>query len=141
MRSLMTLLITITLATPLWAADWDARTKRTNTALQDSDIQMALTQGLPPQFAQTFPSRRFGVYVLVDHSHVGEMSRDIVYVSLGLCKRRPDGSYELPAATYSTQLVLQQADPNHERQAVTQRLIEQSQEFSRLMIQNATRIR
>lgn len=141
MRYLITLLTAFILASPLWAADWDARTKRTNTAVQDADIQMALTQGLPPPFAQTFPSRQFGVYVLVDRSHVQEIGRDIVYISLGLSKRRQDGSYELPAATYSTQLVLQQSDPKHERQAVTQRLIEQSREFSRLVIENAGRIR
>lgn len=141
MRHILALLIAFTLASPLWAADWDARTKRTNTTVQDGDIQMALTQGLPPQFAQTFPIKRFGVYVLVDRSHLPEVGRDIVYISLGLCKRRQDGSYELPAATYSTQMVLQQPDPNHERQAVTQRLIEQSREFSRLVIENANRIR
>ena len=141
MRHFITLLIAFSLATPLWAADWDARTKRTNTAIQDADIQMALTQGLPPQFAQVFPISRFGVYVLVDRSHVSEVGRDIVYISLGLSKRRQDGSYELPAATYSTQLVLQQPDPNHERQVVTQRLIDQSREFSRLVIENANRIR
>jgi hypothetical protein len=72
---------------------------------------------------------------------VPEVGRDIVYISLGLSKRRPDGSYELPATTYSTQLVLPQTDPNHERQAVTQRLIAQSREFSRLVIENASRIR
>lgn len=141
MRQIFALLIALTLAAPLWAADWDARTKRTNTAVQDADIQAALTQGLPAQFAQTFPIQRFGIYVLVDRSHVPEVGHDIVYISLGLSKRRPDGSYELPAATYSTQLVLAQADPNHERQAVTQRLIAQSREFSRLVIENASRIR
>lgn len=141
MRRCLALLLALSLATPLWAADWDARTRRTNTSVQDADIQMALTQGLAPQFGQTFPLRRFGIYVLVDRSHVAEAGRDLVYISLGLCKRRPDGTYELPTATYSTQLALQQTDPDHERQAVTQRLIEQSREFSRLMIENASRIR
>lgn len=141
MRHILAVIIAVTLASPLWAADWDARTRRTNTSLQDADIQMALTQGLPPQFGQTFPIRRFGIYVLIDRSHIAEVGREIVYVSLGLSKRRPDGSYELPTATYSTQLLLSQPDPGHERQAVTQRLIEQSREFSRLMIENAARIR
>ncbi len=141
MRRYLALLIAITLALPLWAADWDARTRRTNTSVQDADIQMALSQGLSPQFGQAFPLRRFGIYVLVDRSHVAEVGRDLVYISFGLSKRRPDGSYELPTATYSTQLTLSQPDPSHERQAVTQRLVEQSREFSRLMIENAGRIR
>lgn len=141
MRHCLALLIALTLALPLWASDWDARTRRTNTSVQDADIQTALSQGLSPQFGQTFPLRRYGIYVQVDRSHVAEVGRDLVYISLGLSKRRPDGSYELPTATYSTQLALSQPDPGHERQAVTQRLIEQSREFSRLMVENAGRIR
>jgi len=140
MRKALSLLFALTLASPLWAADWDARTRRTNTSVQDADIQMALSQGLSPQFGQTFPNPRFGIYVLVDRSHVAEVGRDLVYISLGLSKRRSDGSYDLPIATYSTQLTLSQPDPGHERQAVTQRLVEQSREFSRLMIENAGRI-
>jgi hypothetical protein len=140
MRHCLALLIALSLASPLWAADWDARTRRTNTNVQDADIQMALSQGLPPQFGQSFPIQRFGIYVLIDRSHVAEAGRDIVYISLGLSKRRPDGSYELPTATYSTQLLLSQADPGHERQAVIQRLVDQSREFSRLMVENASRI-
>lgn len=134
-------LITFISASPLWAADWDARTRRTNTSVQDADIQAALNQGISPQFGQSYPSRRFGIYVLIDRSHVTELGRDLVYIALGLSKRRPDGSYALPTATYSTQLLLTQTDPGHERQSVGQRLVEQSREFSKLMIENASRIR
>lgn len=141
MKYLVALILSLTLATPALAADWDARTRRTNTSVQDADIQNALAQGLPPQFAQAFPSKRFGIYVLVDHANVPELGQGVDYISLGLCKRRPDGSYDLPTATFSTMLPVGNGNADHERQLAIQRLIEQSREFAQLMLQNASRIR
>jgi hypothetical protein len=124
-----------------FAADWDAQTRRTNTSVQDSDIQAALSAGLPPQFAQNFPIQSYGIYVLIDRSNVKELNHDVVYISLGLCKRRPDGSYNLPSVTYSTTTALTPANQSLEKQLVTQKLKTQVSEFAQLTIQNANKIK
>ncbi|MCC7225484.1 MAG: hypothetical protein IT507_02205 [Burkholderiaceae bacterium] len=126
---------------PAWAAGWDARTRLTNTVLHDQDVKVALESSLNQQFTTTFPSSRFGVYVLVDKSNASEPTRGVVYIMLGLCKRHPDGSYALPEVTYSSMLVLGNEDPNHERQQVTNRLAEQAAVFANAAIQNAGRLR
>jgi hypothetical protein len=138
MKSLFALVLAFGLTGPAWSADWDASTRRTNTTVQDGDIQKALTQGLSQQFTRAFPSSRFGIYVLVDRNRVAALNRDMVYASLGLCKRRGDGSYELPIVTYSTNLPLN--NPANERTEMTQRLAQQAAEFSKLVVENAGRI-
>jgi len=141
MRCLMTLVLSVFLATSAMAADWDAQTRRTNTSVQDSDIQVALTKGLPPQFAQNFPSKSYGIYVLIDRSNVKELNHDVVYISLGLCKRRPDGSYTLPSVTYSTTTALSSGNQAQEHQMVIQKLTAQASEFAQLVIQNSGKIK
>lgn len=141
MRIFIALLFSVFLSSVAFAADWDAQTRRTNTSVQDSDIQAALTKGLPAQFAQSFPSKSYGIYVLIDRSNVQDLNKDVVYISLGLCKRRPDGTYNLPSVTYSTTTVLPPGNPAAEHQAVIQKLTAQASEFAQLTIQNAAKIK
>ncbi len=73
---------------PAQGADWDARTTRINTAVTDADIQMALTQGIDPEFVRLFPIRQYGIHVLVDRHTPAQFGKEIVYLSLGLCHRQ-----------------------------------------------------
>ena len=141
MRIIIVLLLSALLATPVFSAEWDAQTRRTNTSVQDSDIQAALSRGLPAQFAQSFPVNYFGIYVLIDQANVRDLNHDVVYISLGLCKRRPDGSYNLPSVTYSTTTALPPGNQIAEHQAVIEKLTSQASEFARLTIQNAGMIK
>ena len=141
MRIFTALLLSACLSTASFAADWDAQTRRTNTSVQDSDIQAALTRGLPAQFAQTFPVKSYGIYVLIDRANVRDLNHDVVYISLGLCKRRPDGSYDLPSVTYSTTTALPPGNQGAEHQAVIEKLTSQASEFAQLTVQNAGRIK
>lgn len=135
------LALAVACAEPAWSAGWDARTRLTNTAFQDQDVKIALESGLNQQFVNTFPSNRFGVYVLVDKSNASEPTRGIVYIMLGLCKRDKDGSYDLPEVTYSSMLILSQDDPGSERRQIAARLVEQAAVFANAAVQNAARIR
>jgi hypothetical protein len=139
MRKIIITMILVTLcAASAWCDDWDARTKRTNTSIQDSDIKAGLSQGINKQFVNTFPSKKYGIYVLVDRSVNVDRGNDVVYVLMGLCKRHTDGTYKLPEATYSTMLV---TNSGNERQLVQQRLAAQAAEFAKLMVDNASKVR
>jgi len=121
---------------PAQAADWDARTTRTNTAVTDGDIQMALTQGINPEFARTFPIRQYGIHVLVDRHTPAQLGTEIVYLSVGLCLRLPDGTYELAEGRYSDLVLLPtNTPPDVQRQAVGQKLAAMAAAFSQGMVQ------
>jgi hypothetical protein len=77
---------------------------------------------LPAQFAQTCPANSCGLYVLIDRANVRDLNHDVVYISLGLCKRRPDGSNDLPTITYSTAIALPPGNEVAEHQAVIEKL-------------------
>jgi hypothetical protein len=142
MRKITLSIILVLLCTAsAWCAQWDARTRRTNTSIQDSDIQAALSQGLSQQFPRTFPIRHYGVYVLVDRTVGVDHRNDIVYVMFGLCKRRGDGSYELPEVTYSTVLLVPAGNRSQELNLTRQRLAQQAAEFSKLAVDNASRLK
>lgn len=128
-------------------ADWDARTRVINNHLTDDDIQKVLSQGLTPAFARAFPSNNFGLFVLVDKSQSKELSQQVVYVLLSLCKKRPDGSYELPLATYSIVIpmnvgsVTNGDQTRQERMYIAQRLLNEVKAFEQVMVQNADKFR
>lgn len=118
------------------AADWDARTTLTNTAVTDADIQMALSQGITTEFVRTFPLRQYGIHVLVDRHTPAQLGAEIVYLSVGLCQRRTDGSYELAEGRYSDLVLLpQDTPPDTQRQAVQQKLMAMAAAFSQGMVQ------
>ena len=121
---------------PAQGADWDARTTRINTAVTDADIQMALTQGIDPEFVRLFPIRQYGIHVLVDRHTPAQFGNEIVYLSLGLCHRQPNGTYELAEGRYSDLVLLPlNTPPDVQRQAVGQKLAAIAAAFSQGMVQ------
>ena len=122
---------------PAQAAEWDARTTRTNTAVTDADIQMALSQGINPEFVRVFPIRQYGIHVLVDRHTSAQFWTEIVYFSLGLCRRQPDGTYELAEGSYSDLVLLPlNTPPDKQRQAVGQKLTAMAAAFTQGMVQH-----
>ena len=128
-------------ATPSWSSGWDARTRLTNVVVHDADVKAALNQGISLQFQQTFPMSHYGIYVLVDKSNANTPTNGVVYIMLGLSKRHPDGSYDLPEVTYSSMLVLNDQHPANERAQIVSRLTEQAAVFANAAVQNAGRLR
>ncbi len=140
-RSLLPMLALV-LSSASYAADWDARTTRTNTAITDPDIQTALTQGVTKEFVQTYPIKQYGIHVLVDRHLLPPPGPEMVYLSLGLSRRLPDGGYQLPHASYSEVLLLPPGSPpKAQRQAVQEKLTQMAAAFSQGMVQNASRLR
>ena len=129
------------MAAPAWSSGWDARTRLTNVAVHDADVKAALNQGISLQFQQTFPMSHYGIYVLVDKSNANTPTNGVVYIMLGLSKRHPDGSYDLPEVTYSSMLVLSDQHPASERAQIVSRLTEQAAVFANAAVQNAGRLR
>jgi hypothetical protein len=119
------------------AGGWDAQTTRTNTAVTDSDIQAALSQGITPAFVSSFPSNAYGIHVLVDRLMARDLNAEVTYISMGICRKRAGGEYSLAIARY-TDLVTQKmgASPEAQRQAVSQKLVEMASAFSQVTVQN-----
>jgi hypothetical protein len=132
----VTFLLLLSLMQSAQAADWDAQTTRTNTAVTDSDIQSALRRGISPAFVAAFPSRNYGIHVLVDRLVARDVNAEVTYLSLGICKRQAGGDYSLPLGRYSD-LVTQPAGtaPDLQRQAVSQKLAAMAAAFSQGMVQ------
>jgi hypothetical protein len=142
MSKLLSFLLLTAMLGTAGAADWDARTTRTNTTVTDPDIQMALSQGITPAFVTTFPIKQYGIHALVDRHVVPEPGPEIIYVSLGLCRRLPDGRYELAHARYSDVILLQPRTPAEaQREAVSQKLAAMATAFSGGMVQSAATVR
>ena len=78
-KTILPILLLSVFLIPARAADWDTRTTRTNTAVTDADIRMALSQGINPEFVRVFPIRQYGIHVLADrHTIVDPKIRTIV---------------------------------------------------------------
>jgi hypothetical protein len=123
-----------------WAANWDARTTRTNTAVTDADIQQALSSGISPAFAEVFPVKAFGIHVLVDRHVSDRFNGEAVYLSLGLCPRLPNGEYRLSVGSYTDLLFLPpNTPPETQRQEVAKMLQVMVAGFSSGMVQNKSR--
>ena len=124
-------------ATSALAVNWEATITNTNTPVLDSDIHEALSKGMAPNFATTFPSRQYGIHVLIDTQSVPQLNGDLVYMALGLSHRLPNGLMELPAGRFSEMLVVPQGmAPDARKEAITQKLTAVAASFSRAMIQN-----
>ena len=135
-KYILPILLLFVFLAPAQAADWDARTTRTNTAVTDADIQTALTQGINPEFVRVFPMRQYGIHVLVDRHTPAQLGTEIVYLSLGLCRRLPDGTYELAEGRYSDLVLLPvNTSPEKQRQAVGQKLTAMAAAFTQGMVQ------
>ena len=118
---------------------YEAQTMLINTALQNEDVKAALTQGLTPDFDKTFPSSQYGVYVLVDKAKEKIAGKDMVYMLLGLCKVKADGSYGLPLVTISTNLPF--VVTSNEKVDLVKRLTIDANQFSQIMIINAAKVK
>jgi hypothetical protein len=142
MNKLLKLLLLTAMIGTAVAADWDARTTRTNTAVTDPDIQTALSQGIMPAFVKTFPIKQYGIHALIDRLVVPEPGPEVIYLSLGLCRRLADGRYELAHARYSDVILLQPRTPlEMQRDAVRQKLAAMAAAFSGGMVQSVATVR
>ena len=120
------------------AVDWAVSITNTNTPVQDSDVQSALSAGMSAAFATTFPGRQYGVSVLLDGQTLPTLNNaDVVYLALGLSHRLQNGALELPVGRLSEMLVLPQGrSPEEQREAVRQKLTAMAGSFSKAMMQN-----
>jgi hypothetical protein len=118
---------------------FDAQTMLINTAVQNEDVKTALTQGLTVDFDKTFPSSQYGVYVLVDKAKQKVAGKDMVYMLIGLCKVKADGSYSLPLVTISTNLPF--VVSNTEKADLVKRLTIDANEFAQVMVANAAKVK
>jgi len=118
---------------------FEAQTMLINTTVQNEDVKAALTQGLTPDFDKTFPSSQYGVYVLVDKAKEKIAGKDMVYMLLGLCKVKSDGSYGLPLVTISTNLPF--VVTSTEKADLVKRLTIDANQFAQVMIINAARVK
>jgi hypothetical protein len=142
MKTLLTFLLLSLMIGTAHAADWDARTTRTNTVVTDPDIQTALTQGISSAFVKTFPIKQYGIHALIDRLVVPEPGPEVIYLSLGLCRRLPDGRYELAHARYSDVILLQPRTPTAmQRDAIMQKLAAMAAAFAGGMVQSAATVR
>lgn len=118
---------------------FDAQTMLINTSVQNEDVKSALTQGLTVDFDKTFPSSQYGVYVLVDKAKQKVAGKDMVYMLLGLCKLKADGSYGLPIVSISTNLPF--VVTSTEKADLIKRLTIDANEFAQVMVANATKVK
>ena len=118
---------------------FEAQTMLINTTVQNEDVKAALTQGLTPDFDKTFPSSQYGVYVLVDKAKEKIAGKDMVYMLLGLCIVKSDGSYGLPLVTISTNLPF--VVTSTEKADLIKRLTIDANQFAQVMIINAARVK
>lgn len=119
------------------AINWEAHITNTNTPVTDTDIQTALSRGMSPNFAATFPGRLYGISVLLDTQTVPQVDGEVVYLALQLSHRLANGALELPVGRYSELLALPQGGAQEARRdAVVQKLSAMAGSFSRAMIQN-----
>ena len=140
MNRLWLLILLITCMEMAWASDWDARTTRTNTAVTDEDIRQSLTNGITTDFAKAFPSKSFGIHVVVDRHVSDRFNGEGIYLSLGLCRRLSDGQYQLALGSLSELIFLPPGTPSDaQRREVVQMLQRMASDFSRGMIQNRSR--
>ncbi len=120
---------------------FEATTRLTNVAITDRDVGQALSAGLDRAFDQTFPEQLYGVRVIVDAIDLrnGQM---VIYMSLGLSRRLPNGQHLQQHATRSHALILPSAiAPQHQNEAVVDHLTQLAGAFSQAMTQNAGRVR
>lgn len=119
------------------AISWEASITNTNTPLLDSDIQAALSKGISPNFANTFPGRQYGISVLLDTHTLPQLNGDLVYMALGLSHRLTNGALELPVGRFSDVVILPQGSTAEARKdIIAQKLTALAGSFSPAMMQN-----
>ena len=123
------------------ALAFQGSTRLSNVPINDNDVGAALTNGLTRKFEAAFPQNRYGVRVIVDRLNTVP-GTDIVYISVGIAHRLPDGHLLAQHANASHALVLpagQPADAAHN--AITQKLTEVARLFAQQAVQNQSRLK
>ncbi len=139
MKLLLVFLMLVGLSTTGWSSTWDAQTTRTNTAITDEDIRKALS-GISIAFTEAYPSQNFGIHVLVDRHVSDRFNGEAVYLSLGLCRKLPDGRYLLTLGSLSDLIFLPPGTSTEiQRHEVSQKLERMASDFSRSMVENRSR--
>lgn len=119
------------------AIGWEASITNTNTPLLDSDIQAALSKGISPNFANTFPGRQYGISVLLDAHPLPQVNGELVYMALGLSHRLGNGALELPVGRFSDVVILPPGSTAELRKdLITQKLTALASSFAPAMMQN-----
>lgn len=136
-----TLLALALVASSFPAFAYDATTRLTNVPIQDRDVGTALSQGLTQDFDRVFPAKSYGVRVIVDGLQIGN-GQEVVYISVGLARRLPDGRHLQQHANYSYALVI----PANESQAkkredILKTLAQVANKFSQAVIENQSKVR
>jgi hypothetical protein len=140
-RIRQTLLALVFLASSFPAFGFDATTRLTNVPIQDRDVGTALSQGLTQDFDRVFPTKSYGVRVIVDGLQIGN-GQEVVYISVGLARRLPDGRHLQQHANYSYALMLP-ANENQgkKRDEILRTLSQVANKFSQAVIENQSRVR
>jgi hypothetical protein len=133
------LLLCLSIVFSSHALAFEAQTMLINTTINNTDVKLALTDGLTVSFDQTFPGSQFGVYVLVDKAREKVAGQDMIYILLGLCKIKSDGTYTLPIFSVSTNLPFQTSST--EKAQIVKRLTLDANSFAQVMIANAAKIK
>ena len=120
---------------------WEATTRLTNVPIADEDVANALSQGLEPTFDTTFPPARYSILVYVDAIEM-QNGQHVVYLSVGLARRLSGGQHLQQHANVSAALLRPSAEPRDvRREAVLKSLTELIATYSRVMEDNAARVR
>ena len=136
-----TLLAIALVASSLPAFAFDSTTRLTNVPIQDRDVGTALSQGLTQDFEKAFPARNYGVRVIVDGLQVGN-GQEVVYISVGLARRLPDGRHLQQHANYSYALMLPaNENQSKKREDILKTLAQVANKFSQAVIDNQSKVR
>ena len=134
------LLVFLLLAWPA-AQAWEATTRLTNVPIADEDVAGVITRTLEPTFDATFPPARYSIQVYVDAIEMRN-GQQVVYLSIGLARRLSGGQHLQQHANVSAALLRPATEPREaRREAVLQALSELMATFSKVMEDNAARVR
>jgi hypothetical protein len=136
----LTLVFVITTASTNVLA-FQGSTRLTNVPINDNDVGAALTNGLTREFEAAFPQNHYGVRVIVDRLNTVP-GTEIVYISVGISHRLPDGRLLAQHANASYALALPAGQPaSAAHSAITQKLAEVARLFAQQAVQNQLRLK
>jgi hypothetical protein len=120
---------------------WEATTRLTNVPVADEDVAGIISRALEPTFDTAFPPARYSILVYVDAIEMRN-GQQIIYLSVGLARRLSGGQHLQQHANVSAALLRPTGEPRESRrEAVIQTLSELIATFSKVMEDNADRVR
>lgn len=120
---------------------WEATTRLTNVPIADEDVAAVLSRALEPTFDTAFPPARYSILVYVDAIEM-QNGQHVVYLSVGLARRLSGGQHLQQHANVSAALLRPSAEPREaRREAVLKSLTELIATYSKVMEENAARVR